>query len=56
MDRDSSIFVRNEAAIAMGVIGSELGGDSLQRALEDVSQEVRESAKIALANLIILRL
>jgi HEAT repeat protein len=51
MDRDSSMFVRHEAAIAMGVIGSELGRDSLQRALEDVSQEVRESAKIALANL-----
>jgi HEAT repeat protein len=51
MDRDSSMFVRHEAAIALGVIGSELGRNSLKRALEDVSQEVRESAKIALTNL-----
>ena len=51
MDRDSSMFVRHEAAIAMGVIGSEVGRNSLQHALKDVSQEVRESAKIALANL-----
>jgi HEAT repeat protein len=51
MNSDSSLFVRHEAAIALGIIGSERGRNSLQRALEDESQEVRESAKIALANL-----
>jgi deoxyhypusine monooxygenase len=45
------LFVRHEAAIAMGVIGSEQGRDPLEHALSDESQEVRESAKIALANL-----
>lgn len=48
---DPSMFVRHEAAIAVGVIGSERGRDPLQQALSDESQEVRESAKIALANL-----
>jgi HEAT repeat protein len=48
---DPSLFVRHEAAIAMGVIGSERGREPLQHALSDESQEVRESAKIALANL-----
>jgi HEAT repeat protein len=48
---DPSLFVRHEAAIAIGVIGSEQGRCPLQEALTDESQEVRESAKIALANL-----
>jgi deoxyhypusine monooxygenase len=48
---DPSLFVRHEAAIAMGVIGSEQGRAPLVQALADESQEVRESAKIALANL-----
>lgn len=51
INTDPSLFVRHEAAIAVGVIGSEKGRDSLQLALSDESQEVRESAKIALANL-----
>jgi len=48
---DPSLFVRHEAAIAVGVIGSEQGREPLQRALFDKSQEVRDSAKIALVNL-----
>jgi HEAT repeat protein len=48
---DPSLFVRHEAAIAMGVIGSELGRHPLEHALSDETKEVRESAKIALANL-----
>ena len=51
INSDPSLFVRHEAAIAMGVIGSEQGRDPLEHALSDESQEVRESAKIALANL-----
>lgn len=51
INSDPSLFVRHEAAIAVGVIGSEQGRDSLKKALFDESQEVRESAKIALANL-----
>jgi deoxyhypusine monooxygenase len=51
MYSDPSLFVRHEAAIAVGVIGSECGRGSLQKALADESVEVRESAKIALANL-----
>lgn len=48
---DQSFFVRHEAAIALGVIGSEEGREALNEALEDESEEVRESAKIALANI-----
>lgn len=51
INSDPSLFVRHEAAIAVGVIGSEKGRDPLQQALRDESHEVRESAKIALANL-----
>ena len=48
---DQSFFVRHEAAIALGVIGSEEGREALKEALVDNSEEVRESANIALANL-----
>src|ERR1043166_3947206 len=48
---DVSFFVRHEAAIALGVIGSENARSGLVDALSDLSEEVRESAKIALANL-----
>jgi HEAT repeat protein len=51
VNSDPSLFVRHEAAIAMGVIGSEQGRSPLTQALADESLEVRESAKIALANL-----
>jgi HEAT repeat protein len=48
---DSSFFVRHEAAIALGVIGSEKARETLIGALSDSSEEVRESALVALANL-----
>ena len=48
---DPSFFVRHEAAIALGVIGSEKARDTLIVALGDSSEEVRESALVALANL-----
>lgn len=51
VESDSSFFVRHEAAIALGVIGSEDARKTLVGALADPSEEVRESATIALANL-----
>ena len=48
---DSSFFVRHEAAVALGVIGSEEARKILNEALNDESEEVRESAVVALANL-----
>ena len=48
---DPSYFVRHEAAIALGVIGSEDARETLNEALKDESEEVRESAIIALANI-----
>ncbi len=48
---DPSYFVRHEAAVALGVIGSEEGREILNEALKDESEEVRESAIIALANI-----
>jgi HEAT repeat protein len=48
---DPSLFVRHEAAVALGVIGSEDARKTLDDALKDQSEEVRESAIVALANL-----
>mgnify|MGYP006184881257 CR=1 FL=1 len=48
---DPSDFVRHEAAVALGVIGSEECRKTLEQALDDESEEVKESAMIALANL-----
>ena len=48
---DSSFFVRHEAAVALGVIGSEEAREVLNEALNDKSEEVRESVNVALANL-----
>jgi HEAT repeat protein len=48
---DPSFFVRHEAAIALGVIGSEKARETIIVALGDSSEEVRESAMVALANL-----
>lgn len=48
---DPSFFVRHEAAVALGVIGSEQSRKTLEQVLNDESEEVRESAMIALANL-----
>jgi HEAT repeat protein len=48
---DPSFFVRHEAAIALGVIGAEKARETIIAALGDSSEEVRESALVALANL-----
>jgi deoxyhypusine monooxygenase len=48
---DSSLFVRHEAAVALGVIGSQDAKQTLQKALEDPSEQVRDSAVVALSNL-----
>ncbi|TLX95648.1 MAG: HEAT repeat domain-containing protein [Thaumarchaeota archaeon] len=48
---DHSFFVRHEAVIALGVIGSQEAKDTLQKALDDPSEPVRESALVALSNL-----
>lgn len=48
---DLSLFVRHEAAVALGVIGSEEARSTLNDALKDESEEVRDSAVVALANL-----
>jgi HEAT repeat protein len=51
VESDPSFFVRHEAAIALGIIGSEKARETLKGALSDSSEEVRESALVALANL-----
>ena len=48
---DDNPFVRHEAAVALGVIGSQDAREILNEALSDRSEEVRESAVIALSNL-----
>jgi deoxyhypusine monooxygenase len=48
---DDNPFVRHEAAVALGVIGSQEARDILSKALNDKSEEVQESAIIALSNL-----
>ncbi len=51
LKNDKDPLVRHEAAIALGVIGSESARGALDKALDDESEEVRESANIALANI-----
>jgi deoxyhypusine monooxygenase len=53
---DPSLFVRHEAAVALGVIGSEEARKTLNEALKDESEEVRDSAVVALANLDYIKL
>jgi deoxyhypusine monooxygenase len=48
---DPSLFVRHEAAVALGVIGSQDAKETLQKALDDPSEQVRDSAVVALSNL-----
>ena len=48
---DSSMFVRHEAAIALGVIGSKDARQALERALDDPDPPVVESAVVALSNI-----
>jgi deoxyhypusine monooxygenase len=51
MKNDPSMFVRHEAAIALGVIGSKDAIRTLQEALDDVDKPVVESAVVALSNI-----
>ena len=48
---DSSMFVRHEAAIALGVVGSKSARETLEEALNDPDEPVRDSAVVALSNL-----
>jgi HEAT repeat protein len=48
---DPSLFVRHEAAVALGVIGSQDAKETLHKALADPSEQVRDSAVVALSNL-----
>ena len=48
---DSSMFVRHEAAIALGVIGNRDAKQALERALDDPDPPVVESAVVALSNI-----
>ena len=48
---DSSMFVRHEAAIALGVMGSKKARETLESALNDPDEPVRDSAVVALSNL-----
>ena len=45
------MFVRHEAAVALGVVGSKSGSDVLEKALNDPEESVRHSAVVALSNL-----
>ena len=48
---DPSLFVRHEAAVALGVIGAKEAKATLEKALHDPSEQVRDSAVVALSNL-----
>ena len=48
---DHSLFVRHEATVALGVIGSQDAKETLQKALQDSNEQVRDSAVVALSNL-----
>ena len=48
---DPSMFVRHEAAIALGVMGSKKARETLEKALNDPDEPVRDSAIVALSNL-----
>ena len=51
---DPSMFVRHEAAIALGVVGAKEARQTLEKALDDQSEPVKESAVVALSNLIFM--
>ena len=55
MARDESVLVRHESAVALGSIGDERARPGLMTALEDVDEDVRLSAEVALADLEFLR-
>ncbi|MEM0444509.1 MAG: HEAT repeat domain-containing protein [Nitrososphaerota archaeon] len=51
LKRDPHPIVRHESAIALGVIGSDEASSDLEEALKDESQDVVDSAIIALSNI-----
>jgi HEAT repeat protein len=55
MVKDESVLVRHESAVALGSIGDERARQGLMSALEDVDEDVRLSAEVALADLDFLK-
>jgi len=55
MERDDSVLVRHESAVALGSIGDERARLGLQKAAQDLDEDVRYSAEIALADLAFLK-
>lgn len=55
MAKDESVLVRHESAVALGSIGDERARPGLMSALEDVDEDVRLSAEVALADLDFLK-
>lgn len=55
MAKDESVLVRHESAVALGSIGDERARQGLMSALEDVDEDVRLSAEVALADLDFLK-
>ncbi len=51
MAEDESVLVRHESAVALGSIGDERAREGLIQALNDVDEDVRLSAEVALADL-----
>ncbi len=48
---DPCMFVRHESAIALVVMGSKKARETLEKALDDPDEPVRDSAVVALSNL-----
>ena len=55
MATDESVLVRHESAVALGSIGDEKARPGLMLLLEDVDEDVRLSAEVALADLDFLK-
>ena len=55
MVKDESVLVRHESAVALGSIGDERARPGLISALEDIDEDVRLSAEVALADLEVLK-
>jgi HEAT repeat protein len=55
MAKDESVLVRHESAVALGSIGDERARPGLMLLLEDVDEDVRLSAEVALADLDFLK-
>jgi len=55
MVKDESVLVRHESAVALGSIGDERARPGLISALEDIDEDVRLSAEVALADLEFLK-